>query len=90
MKKAHQPTNSFSDRVHAITAKIPKGKTMTYAQVARAAGSPRAYRAVGTILSKNYDPKVPCHRVIKSDGSLGQYNRGTPRKKKLLKEEGAI
>ncbi|HEX8993811.1 MAG TPA: MGMT family protein [Candidatus Paceibacterota bacterium] len=73
-----------------MVAGIPKGKVMTYAQVAAAAGSPRAYRAVGTILSHNYDPKIPCHRVIRSDGTPGQYNRGTARKKKLLQSEGAI
>ena len=90
MKKVRQPNNSFSDRVRSVVAGIPKGKVMTYAQVAAAAGSPRAYRAVGTILSHNYDPKIPCHRVIRSDSTPGQYNRGTARKKKLLQSEGAI
>ena len=85
-----QPTPSFSDRVQAVVAHIPKGKTMTYAQVAVAAGSPRACRAVGTVLSHNYDPHIPCHRVIKSDGTLGLYNRGPARKRTLLKKEGAI
>ncbi len=80
----------FADRVRAVVAKIPKGKTMTYAEAARAAGSPRAYRAVGTILSHNYDPRVPCHRVIRSDGTPGNYNRGKARKKILLQKEGAL
>jgi methylated-DNA-[protein]-cysteine S-methyltransferase len=80
---------SFADRVKEVVRKIPKGKTLTYAQVARKAGSPKASRAVGNMLSKNYDNKIPCHRVIRSDGSLGDYNRGgTKKKKEILKKEG--
>ncbi|HBY73960.1 MAG TPA: hypothetical protein DEG44_04710 [Candidatus Kerfeldbacteria bacterium] len=59
-------------------------------QVAQKAGQPRAYRAVGSILSKNADPSVPCHRVIKSDGSVGGYNGLLGKKKALLKAERAI
>jgi len=71
--------------------KIPKGKTLTYKEVARIAGSPNAYRAVGSILKTNYDSKIPCHRVVKSDGSLGNYNRGgNEAKMKILKSEGAL
>ena len=74
-----------------IVKGIPKGKTMTYKEVARRAQSPMAYRAVGSIMAKNYDPKIPCHRVIKSDGSLGNYNRGGVAKKlALLRKESAI
>jgi O-6-methylguanine DNA methyltransferase len=54
------------------------------------AGSPKAYRAVGNILNKNYDPKIPCHRVIRVDGSTGGYNRGSAQKIKILKLEKAI
>ncbi len=79
--------NNFRDRVLAVVKTIPKGKTMTYKQVAKAAGSPRAYRAVGNILSTNYDPEIPCHRVIRSDGSPGGYNRGSLKKQKLLAQE---
>ena len=79
---------TFAEKVYTVVRKIPKGKTMTYKQVARKAGRPRAYRAVGTILSKNFDPKIPCHRVIRSDGKVGGYNRGVNRKKLLLKKEG--
>jgi len=62
---------------------------MTYKEVAAAAGSPRAYRGVGTLMSKNYNPKIPCHRVVRSDGKIGDYNRGgMHRKIKLLREEG--
>lgn len=61
---------------------------MTYKQVAVAAGKPLAARAVGTLMSKNYNPDVPCHRVIRSDGKIGNYNRGGPsRKAELLLEE---
>lgn len=64
---------------------------MTYKQVALAAGSPRAYRGVGTLMAKNFDSKIPCHRVIRTDGTLGNYNRGGPKAKRaLLKKEGAI
>jgi O-6-methylguanine DNA methyltransferase len=81
---------SFSEKVRAVVAKIPRGKTLSYAEVARRAGSPGAARAVGSILRKNSDPVVPCHRVIRSDGSLGQYTRGATEKKRRLREEGAI
>ncbi len=68
---------------------IPKGKVLTCQQVAQKAGRPRAYRAVGTILSKNTDSTVPCHRVIKSDGSVGGYNGLRGEKIALLKAEGS-
>jgi len=78
---------NFSQKVLQITAKIPKGKTLAYKEVARLAGKPRAYRAVGQILSKNYNPKIPCHRVVKSNGSIGGYNRGQKAKISLLAQE---
>lgn len=82
-----QKVSSFKERVLGVVTKIPKGKTLTYKQVAEKAGSPRAFRAVGNILKKNYDKNIPCHRVVRSDGSLGGYNRGADLKKKLLKKE---
>ncbi|MDP3965693.1 MAG: MGMT family protein [bacterium] len=81
---------SFKEKVFAVVAKIPKGRTLTYKEVAERAGNARAYRAVGNILNKNHDPRIPCHRVIRSDGTTGGYNRGTKMKTKLLKKEGAI
>lgn len=66
---------------------IKKGETLTYGEVARRAGNRKAARAVGAILHTNYDPKIPCHRVVRSDGSLGGYNRGLARKKSLLYRE---
>lgn len=81
---------AFAAKVLAAVADIPPGETLTYKEVALRAGSPGAYRAVGTILSKNYDPAIPCHRVIKSDGTPGEYNRGKRQKVDQLKREGAI
>jgi methylated-DNA-[protein]-cysteine S-methyltransferase len=82
---------SFRDKVRAIVAKIPKGKTMTYAEVARKAGNPRAARAVGAIMRSNYNEDIPCHRVIYSNGSIGHYNRGgSERKREILMHEGAL
>ena len=80
---------SFTQVVYTVVQKIPKGQTMTYAQVARAISKPRAHRAVANALAKNFDPAIPCHRVIRSDGSLGGYNRGVALKRLLLKQEEA-
>jgi O-6-methylguanine DNA methyltransferase len=67
---------TFTERVLVIVRGIPKGKTMTYEEVAEKAGNPGAARAVGSLMKKNFDPTIPCHRVIRSDGKVGQYNRG--------------
>jgi O-6-methylguanine DNA methyltransferase len=77
----------FRTRVLDVVRRIPSGKTMTYKEVARSAGKPRAYRAVGNILHGNYDPDIPCHRVVRSDGRTGGWNRGTEEKAVLLKKE---
>jgi len=77
----------YSEKVLKIVAKIPKGKVLTYKEVARRAGKPMAYRAVGNILNKNYNPRIPCHRVIRSDSTIGGYNRGIKIKRALLKKE---
>jgi len=63
---------------------------MAYKKVAKLAGRPKAWRAVGNILNKNKDPKIPCHRVIKSDGRAGRYNWGAKKKEYLLKKEGVL
>lgn len=83
----YRTPSHFKNNVFRIVSKIPRGKTLTYKQVAQRAGFPRAYRTVGNILHKNYDPKIPCHRVIRSDGQLGGYNRGVKIKEKLLLAE---
>jgi O-6-methylguanine DNA methyltransferase len=80
--------SSFKELVYEVVRKIPRGKTMTYKEVAKAIGRPRSYRAVGNVLNKNYDKKIPCHRVIRSDGSVGGYNRGKSNKVAILKREG--
>lgn len=80
----------FAKLVRDAVKQIPKGETRSYGEVAAAIGRPGAARAVGTIMKNNYDSEVPCHRVIKSDGTLGAYNRGGESKKRaLLKAEGA-
>ena len=78
---------NFKQKVLNVVKTIPAGHTMTYKEVAERAKSPKACRAVGSILSKNFDMEIPCHRVIKSDGSFGNYNRGIKNKIKLLRKE---
>ncbi len=81
---------SFTEKVLKIVAAIPRGKVLTYSAVARQAGSPGAGQAVGSIMAKNYRPDIPCHRVIRSDGTAGNYNRGNDNKIKKLRAEGVI
>ncbi len=81
----------FTEKVRDVVRRIPKGKSMTYKEVATKAGNPRAARAVGAIMRSNFNRDIPCHRVVRSDGSLGSYNRGgMERKRELLKSEGAL
>ncbi len=82
---------SFQEKVYSVVKKIPKGSALTYKQVADLAGNPSAARAVGNFMKRNYDPAIPCHRVVRSDGKLGGYNRGgTNKKVELLKQEGYL
>ena len=81
----------FQLKVWAYLKKIPRGNVKTYSQVAKAIGNPLAARAVANAIGKNpYAPKIPCHRVIRSDGSLGGYSGrgGIKTKRFLLKKEG--
>ena len=81
----------FQVKVWAYLRKIPRGSVRTYAQVAKDIGKPLAIRAVANAIGKNpYAPKIPCHRVIRSDGSLGGYSGkgGVKTKRFLLKKEG--
>ena len=87
MKKSKNIVKSFSTKVYDVVRGIKAGETLTYKQVAAGAGSPRAFRAVGNILNKNYDPKISCHRVIRTDKKTGGYNRGAEQKKKILQTE---
>ena len=81
----------FQLRVWAYLRKIPRGSVKTYSQVAKGLGKPFAVRAVANAIGKNpYPPKIPCHRVIRSDGLLGGYSGkgGVKTKRFLLKKEG--
>ncbi|MBI3330568.1 MAG: MGMT family protein [Candidatus Omnitrophica bacterium] len=79
---------AFQRRVYAATLRIPKGETRSYQWVAARIGSPRAARAVGQALRRNpFAPRVPCHRVIRADGSLGGYSGGRAHKQALLQAE---
>ena len=81
---------TFSEKVYAVVGRIPKGSVLTYGDVAKKAGRPHAYRAVGNILNKNRDKTIPCHRVIRSDGGVGGYNRLRGVKTDILRREGVI
>ena len=90
-KKNHLKGTKFQFRVWAYLKKIPLGSVKTYLQVAKGIGKPLAVRAVANAIGQNpYPPKIPCHRVIRSDGSLGGYSGkgGGKTKKMLLKKEG--
>ena len=81
----------FQLKVWSYLKKIPRGNVKTYSQVAKAIGKPLAVRAVANAIGKNPNaPQIPCHRVIRSDGSLGGYSGkgGIKRKRLLLKKEG--
>jgi len=83
----------FQIKVWKFLKTIKKGETITYSEVAKAINKPKAVRAVANAIGKNpYAPKIPCHRVIRSDGSLGGYSGpgGIKTKKKLLKLEGIL
>lgn len=80
----------FQRSVLLACAKIPKGQTLTYSQLARSIGKPNAARAVGNALAINpLAPLIPCHRVVRSDGTLGGYSAagGTKTKRKMLLRE---
>ncbi|HOX21714.1 MAG TPA: MGMT family protein [Candidatus Paceibacterota bacterium] len=78
----------FKEKVYQVVAKITKGEVLSYQDVAKKAGSPKACRAVGNIMNRHHIKGLPCHRVIRSDASVGGYFWGTKKKIKRLKEEG--
>jgi len=78
---------TFTEKVLVVVKNIPKGKTLSYRQVAALAGNSSAARAVGAILKANKDLEVPCHRVIRSNGQFGKYNGLRGDKASLLREE---
>ena len=80
----------FERRVYAVVRRIPKGQMRSYRWVAQRLGNPRLARAVGNALNRNPWPKiVPCHRVVRSNGSLGGYAFGPAKKRARLRREGA-
>lgn len=84
---------SFRETVYQITSQIPKGKVATYGQIARLAGNARAARAVGMFMRTNpFAPRVPCHRVVASDGKLTGFSApgGIVKKKSMLIHEGVM
>lgn len=80
----------FQKKVYDVVKKIPCGEVLTYKQVAIKLGNAHLARAVGNVLNKNRDKKVPCHRVIRSDGSPGGYREGAKKKVLLLTKEGYL
>lgn len=89
--KVRQPGAKFSQEVWKVMRKIPVGKTISYAELAKRAGSADAIRAAGTACANNLiAPIIPCHRIIKSGGGLGNYGYGIKVKEWLLAHEGAI
>ena len=81
--------SNFKERVLQVVREIPWGQAMSYKEVAMRAHAFGAARAVGTVMRNNFDPSVPCHRVVSGDGSVGEYNRGGKEKKiEILKSEG--
>ena len=89
--KVRQPGAEFSQEVWKVMRKIPAGKTWSYSDLASRAGSPNAVRAAGTACARNLiAPIVPCHRVVKTGGALGNYGYGLEIKHWLLRHEGAL
>ena len=80
--------SEFQRRVVAAVRRIPPGRVATYGDIAAVAGSPRAARAVGTVMRDCRDPSVPCHRVIGAAGALGGYGGNLQVKRELLRAEG--
>ncbi|CAB5143688.1 unannotated protein [freshwater metagenome] len=89
--EVRQPGAKFSQNVWKSLRKIPVGKTWSYAELAKRAGSDDAVRAAGTACGNNLiAPIIPCHRVVKSGGALGNYGYGVKIKEWLLRHEGAL
>ncbi len=89
--EVRQPGAKFSQNVWKSLRKIPVGKTWSYAELAKKSGSPDAVRAAGTACGNNLiAPIIPCHRVVKSGGALGNYGYGVKIKEWLLRHEGAL
>ena len=82
---------SFQSQCYEALKKVPRGKVITYGGLAEMIGRPKAHRAVGSAMNKNpFAPKVPCHRVVKSNGDLGGFSIDIKVKIKRLQEEGVM
>lgn len=90
--RSYMPMSTvFEKKVYAALKRIPRGKVTTYARLAKAIGSPNAARAVGNALGKNQKiGQIPCHRVVRADGSLGGFALGKAEKVKYISREGVI
>ena len=89
--KKYSRAHDFPQAVCGVVVRIRKGTVLSYADVAKQAGFPGSARAVGSLMRKNHDPGIPCHRVIRSCGRIGAYNRGGEEgKANLLKREGVL
>jgi bis(5'-nucleosidyl)-tetraphosphatase len=80
----------YAQKIYRLTQKIPNGRVSSYGEIARVIDKPHASRFVGFVLNKNTDPAIPCHRVIRENGDIGGYNKGTTKKIALLKREGVF
>jgi AraC family transcriptional regulator, regulatory protein of adaptative response / methylated-DNA-[protein]-cysteine methyltransferase len=90
-KYSKKHTTSFQDKVYKEVRRIRAGEVRTYKEIAQAIGHPKAFRAVGTALNKNSNlAEIPCHRVVRSDGTIGGYRKGAKKKRALLQKEGAL
>jgi len=88
-RQSRRTPTAFETRVYLAVSRIPRGEVRSYKWVAVKIGDPDAYRAVGNALNKNpYIGKVPCHRVIRSDGSIGGFAKGVACKRRMLKADG--
>ena len=84
-----KPYGKFANSIWQALKKVPRGQVVSYGDLAKAVGKPKAARAVGNALHINpYAPQVPCHRVVKNDGSLGGFAHGLDKKIALLRREG--
>lgn len=91
MSRQINPKKPFLVAVREKVREIPSGSVLSYGEVALRAGYPGAARAVGSLMKKNWDDTIPCHRVIRSDGRCGAYNRGGEEEKaKRLESEGVL
>lgn len=86
----HSKSNSFNEKCYELLKHVPEGKVTTYSEIARALNT-KAWRAVGSAMAKNKNLFViPCHRVVRSDGAIGQHALGSDKKAQLLEDEGVV